>query len=65
MRDPSGVVVKDPDLAVQERLELVFEIFLKFRAVAEVMRVLNEPAWIFLAAMAICTGVRATVASWR
>jgi hypothetical protein len=23
VRDPSGVVVKDPDMAVQERLELV------------------------------------------
>src|ERR1700746_3989479 len=42
MRDPSGVVVKDPDMAVQERLELVFEMFLKFRTVAKVMRALNE-----------------------
>jgi DNA invertase Pin-like site-specific DNA recombinase len=42
MRDPSGVVVKDPDMAVQERLGLVFEMFLKFRTVAKVMRVLNE-----------------------
>lgn len=42
LRDPSGIVVKDPDLAVQERLELVFEMFLKFGAVAKVMRVLNE-----------------------
>ena len=41
VRDPSGVVVKDPDLAVQERLGLVFETFLKFRTVAKVMRVLN------------------------
>jgi DNA invertase Pin-like site-specific DNA recombinase len=41
-RDPSGVVVKDPNLAVQERLELVFQTFLKFRTVAKVMRVLNE-----------------------
>ena len=41
-RDPSGVVVKDPDLSVQERLELVFEIFLKLRSIAKVMRVLNE-----------------------
>ena len=41
MRDPSGVVVKDPDLAVQERLGLVFELFMKFRTVAKVMRVLN------------------------
>ena len=31
IRDPSGVVVKDPDKAVQERLGLVFEMFLKFR----------------------------------
>jgi DNA invertase Pin-like site-specific DNA recombinase len=42
IRDPSGVVVKDPDLAVQERLGLVFHTFLKFRTVAKVMRVLNE-----------------------
>lgn len=42
MRDPSGVVVKDPDLAVQERLELVFQTFLKFRTVAKVMRMLND-----------------------
>jgi len=42
VRDPSGVVVKDPDLGVQERLGLVFEMFLKFRTVAKVMRVLND-----------------------
>jgi hypothetical protein len=42
IRDPSGVVVKDPDMAVQERLGLVFEMFLKFRTVAKVMRVLND-----------------------
>lgn len=42
VRDPSGVVVKDPNLAVQQRLELVFETFLKFRTVAKVMRVLND-----------------------
>lgn len=42
VRDLSGVVVKDPDLAVQERLELVFEAFLKFGTVAKVMRVLND-----------------------
>lgn len=42
VRDPSGVVVKDPDMAVQERLGLVFQIFLKVRAVAKVMRVLND-----------------------
>ncbi|HUB14202.1 MAG TPA: recombinase family protein [Acetobacteraceae bacterium] len=42
VREPSGVVVKDPDMAVQERLGLVFEMFLKFRTVAKVMRVLND-----------------------
>lgn len=42
VRDPSGVVVKDPDIGVQERLGLVFETFLKFRTVAKVMRVLND-----------------------
>jgi DNA invertase Pin-like site-specific DNA recombinase len=42
VRDPSSVVVKDPDMAVQERLELVFQTFLKFRTVAKVMRVLND-----------------------
>ena len=42
MRDPSGVVVKDPDMAVQERLELVFKMFLKFRTVAKIMRLLND-----------------------
>lgn len=33
VRDPSGVVVKDPDLAVQERLELVFQTFLSFASI--------------------------------
>jgi DNA invertase Pin-like site-specific DNA recombinase len=42
VRDPSGVVVKDPDIEVQERLGLVFETFLKFRTVTKVMRVLND-----------------------
>lgn len=42
VRDPSGVVVKDPDLAVQKRLDLVFELFLKLRTVAKVMRTLNQ-----------------------
>ena len=32
MRDPSGVVVKDPDMAVQERLGLVFQIVPEVRA---------------------------------
>jgi DNA invertase Pin-like site-specific DNA recombinase len=42
VRDPSGIVVKDPNTEVRERLELVFQTFLKFRTVAKVMRVLNE-----------------------
>src|ERR1700732_3663404 len=42
MRDPTGVVVKDPDMAVQERLRLVFEMFLKLSTVAKVMRILND-----------------------
>ena len=41
-RDPTGVVVRDPDMAVQEHLGLVFEMFLKFRTAAKVMRVLDE-----------------------
>jgi DNA invertase Pin-like site-specific DNA recombinase len=32
IREPSDVVVKDPDMAVQERLRLVFEMFLKLRS---------------------------------
>ena len=42
MRDPTGVVVKDPDMAVQERLGLVFEMFLRLSTVAKVMRMLND-----------------------
>lgn len=41
VRDPSGVVLKDPDIAVQERLGLVFHLFLKVRTIAKVMRMLN------------------------
>lgn len=41
VRGPSGVVVKDPDMAVQDRLGLVFELFLKLRSIAKVMRMLN------------------------
>ena len=35
-------VVKDADIAVQERLRLVFEMFLELTTVAKVMRMLNE-----------------------
>jgi DNA invertase Pin-like site-specific DNA recombinase len=41
-RDPSGIVVKDPNLEVQERLALLFETFLKLRTVAKVMREFND-----------------------
>ena len=41
VRDPSGVVVRDPDMAVQERLQLVFGMFPRFGTVAKVMRMLN------------------------
>jgi len=37
-----GVVLKDPDIAVQDRLSLVFQLFLKVRTVAAVMRMLND-----------------------
>src|SRR3954463_2094681 len=42
VRDPSGIVAKDPNIEVQERLGLVFQTFLKIRTVAKVMRVLNQ-----------------------
>lgn len=42
VRDSSGVVSKDPDLAVRDRLELVFQLFLKVRTIAKVMRLLND-----------------------
>lgn len=41
VRDPSGVVVKDPNLEVQARLELLFQTFLKVRTIAKVMREFN------------------------
>lgn len=34
-------MLKDPDMAVQGRLGLVFELFMKLRSVAKVMRMLN------------------------
>jgi DNA invertase Pin-like site-specific DNA recombinase len=41
MRDPTGIVVKDPNIEVQQRLELLFATFLKLGSVAKVMRLLN------------------------
>jgi hypothetical protein len=41
-RDPSNIVVKAPNLEVQERLTLLFETFLKLRTVAKVMRAFND-----------------------
>ncbi len=55
VRDPSGVVVKDPNVEVQERLGLVFQTFLRFRTIAKVMRVLNERASTFHAATVLAT----------
>ncbi|MFL5284660.1 MAG: recombinase family protein [Rhodopila sp.] len=42
LRDPSGVVTKDPNLEVQERIALVFESFLQLRTTVRVTRSLHE-----------------------
>jgi len=42
IRDPSGVMTKDPDMAEQERLGLVFQMFFKFRTAAKVERFLSD-----------------------
>jgi hypothetical protein len=42
IREPSGQVVKHPDREVQGRLELVFETFLRVKAVTKVVRSFNE-----------------------
>jgi DNA invertase Pin-like site-specific DNA recombinase len=42
VRDPTGAVVKDPNIEVQERLALVFDTFLKLRSVIKVMRMFNS-----------------------
>jgi DNA invertase Pin-like site-specific DNA recombinase len=68
VRDPGGIVIKDPDLAVQERIGLVFQTFLKVRTVAKVMRMLNdrgldlprcdrhgEPCWVRATIAAVAT----------
>jgi DNA invertase Pin-like site-specific DNA recombinase len=41
IRESGDLVVKDPNREVQDRLALVFEMFLKFRTAAKVMRLLN------------------------
>lgn len=41
VRDPMGVVHKDPNREVQSRLELVFSTFLQVRSASQVLRVLN------------------------
>lgn len=41
MRDPSGVVTKDPDREVQARIDLVFATFLERRSAAQVLRAFN------------------------
>jgi DNA invertase Pin-like site-specific DNA recombinase len=41
IRDPTGVVHKDPNREVQSRLELVFSTFLQVRSASQVLRVFN------------------------
>ena len=54
-------------MAVQERLGLVFEMFLKFRTVAKVMRLLNDRGFDLPRRdrMAICVGREQRSARWR
>jgi len=42
VRDPGGVVTKDPDIEVQGRLSLLFGTFLKIKSVSQVMRHFNR-----------------------
>ncbi|MCA1837307.1 MAG: recombinase family protein [Actinobacteria bacterium] len=41
VRDEHGIVHKDPNLEIQDRISLVFEIFLKLRTAGKVLRFLN------------------------
>jgi DNA invertase Pin-like site-specific DNA recombinase len=42
VRDEHGLVHKDPNLEVQDRISFVFEAFLRLRTAGQVLRVLNE-----------------------
>jgi DNA invertase Pin-like site-specific DNA recombinase len=42
LRQPDGQVVKDPNLEVQERIELVFVTFLRVKSACKVLRFFNE-----------------------
>ena len=42
VREPSGLVVKDPNIEVQQRLDLLFQTFLSLRTIAKVMRLFNS-----------------------
>ncbi len=42
LRDPSGVVTKDPNQEVQERVALMFDSFLRLRSAVRVTRALHE-----------------------
>ena len=42
VRDDDGTVRKDPNLEVQERIELVFSTFLRLKSAAKVLRFFNE-----------------------
>lgn len=41
-RDDNGIVNKDPNIEVQNRLALIFSTFLKVRSASQVLRALNE-----------------------
>jgi hypothetical protein len=42
VRDEHGLVHKDPNLEVQDRISFVFEAFLRLRTAGQVLRVFNE-----------------------
>jgi DNA invertase Pin-like site-specific DNA recombinase len=42
LRQPDGQVVKDPNLEVQQRIELVFSTFLRVKSACKVLRFFNE-----------------------
>jgi len=42
VRDPSGQIVKDPNLEIQSRLELVFDTFLKLKSASKVLRFFKD-----------------------
>ena len=67
MRDPSRVVLKDPDMAVQERAGAGVRDIPEVRTVAKVMRVLNDRGLDLprVIGMAICVGHGRRSYPWR